>query len=166
MIREIDGLEFVNREFPKNLLPKEASGLFLSYFTDKRITSSDRFPEIMLMNYSNQDKTVEECFLSSNVIDIAIQWMPFGEYREGTVEEDRCLDQENAHCYQLHLLLYYEKKEDLKFKMVKEWQNLVPSYKEKEENDKIAFLSELDKLLEAYSSYRFLGYRFDFSDCQ
>lgn len=168
MIKEIDSLAYMRDLLKGKKDDKELFNVFFEAFDKKVFSSNDLYPEIFALTYRNDHPYLNDDYKGYLTFDIAMQWMPYNDYRESKEELDKAIDQENFHCYQLHLYLYYSSKEEREVKMVKEWQILTSSYKDKETKDREAFLNAIHETLEDYRSkgYQFLGYDLDFSDAQ
>ncbi len=168
MIKEKDSLAYMENLLKGKENDEELFSLFLSAFDEKIFQSNDLYPEIFAMTYRNDHPFLSDKYKGYLTLDVAMQWMPYNDYRGSKEELDKAIDQENFHCYQLHLYLYYSSSEDTEVKMIKEWQILSSSYKEKEAKDREAFLYTMNETLKDYKTkgYRFLGYDLDFTDAQ
>ena len=168
MIRETSSLSYMKDLLKEKKDDRKILDAFISSFDNNVFASNDAFPEIYAMTYRNDHPFLSEDYKGYLTLDVAMQWMPYNEYRGSKEELDKAIDQENFHCYQLHLYLYYSCKDERQLKMVKEWQRLSSSYKEKEAEGKEAFLAVMKETLDSYhkSGYAFLGYELDFTDSQ
>lgn len=168
MIKEIDSQEYLNHILKDEKDEKIIIDKFIDLFLSDFFCSSDKYPEIFLLTYKNNHPFLNSKFKNKLTLDFAIQWMPFNDYRESNEEESNCIDQENFHCYQLHLYLYFDNEEERETTMICELQHLVNSYKEKEEIDKNHFLVAVKNILEELSKkgIKYLGYETDFTDAQ
>ena len=165
--------ETESKEYLQNLLQNEKEDTtiiskFISLFKDGIFSSSDAYPEIFAITYNNHHPFMSDEYKDKLTLDLVMQWMPYDEYREGSEEENNSIDQENFHCYQLHLYLYYDDETVRTLKMQAEWQHLSSSYKEREESDKRCFLEAVPALVDTFhdKGYKFLGYEIDFTDAQ
>lgn len=168
MIKETDSLSYMKDILKGKAKDTELFSAFFSSFDEKVFESNDLYPEIFALVYRNDHPYLSDRYKGYLTLDIAMQWMPYNDYRGSKEELDKAIDQENFHCYQLHLYLYYSSKKDVEVKMMKEWQILSSSYKDKETEDKKAFLKTISETLDNYKSdgYQFLGYELDFTDAQ
>ncbi len=168
MIKETDSLTYMKNLLKGKETDRELFSAFFSSFDGKIFESNDLYPEIFALVYRNDHPYMNEKYKGYLTLDIAMQWMPYNDYRGSKEELDKAIDQENFHCYQLHLYLYYSCKEEMDVKMMKEWQILSSSYKDKEKEDKEAFLKSISETFDDYKSkgYQFLGYELDFTDAQ
>ncbi len=168
MIQEKESLAYMTTLLEGKKDDKELFSTFFDAFDGKVFSSNDLYPEIFALTYRNDHPYLNDAYKGYLTLDVAMQWMPYNDYRESKEELDKAIDQENFHCYQLHLYLYYSSKEECEVKMIKEWQILTASYKDKEKNDREAFLNTIHETLDDYKTkgYQFLGYDLDFSDAQ
>ncbi len=167
MIRETECLAYM-KEALQGKGEEEILSTFLSAFEKNTFQSNDLYPEIFLMSYRNDHPFLQEKYKGYLTYDLAMEWMPYNDYRESKEELDKAIDQENFHCYQLHLYLYYDSKEAKELKMIKEFRKLSSSYQEEEKKNREEFLTAVKgAFAEVHSKgIAFLGYELDFTDSQ
>lgn len=167
MIRETESLSYMKKAL-EGKREEEILSTFLSAFDSGIFHSNDLYPEIFLMTYRNDHPFLEEKYRGYLTYDLAMEWMPYNDYRESTEELDKAIDQENFHCYQLHLYLYYSSKEEQELKMIKEFRKLSPSYQTEEGQNRESFLNAVKDTFDQVhkKGYAFLGYELDFTDSQ
>ena len=107
MIRETASLSYMKDLIKEKKDDREILDAFISSFDNNVFSSNDAFPEIYAMTYRNDHPFLSEDYKGYLTLDVAMQWMPYNEYRGSKEELDKAIDQENFHCYQPALSLLF-----------------------------------------------------------